>query len=613
MFNANPMFGDPGSMMALSSTLTSKSEALVDKLAGFATYIPFSIAFPHINIGDAPKPIQPPSPNLITVNWTTPPQPGAFSQKPPDVSQLFPGQMVATEPTLNFGTAPAQFQGSIPAAPSVDLNFTYPTPVISLPTAPNLLSLDVLSFSVYDIPDFTGTVPTLTISAPTPLQWSEGWTYTSDMLALMQGEIRRALTDDTDIGLSAPVQQAMWDAAREREMRNQAAAIASLEQMENMGFALPHGVYFDARLKLLTETNYVMTGLSRDIMVKQADLRLQNVTKVREIAVSLEGQLITYANNVQQRAFEAAKVQTEAAIQIYNAQVQAFSARIEGFKATVQAYDTLIKGIEAKIAQQRAFIDYEHAKVEINTALVSQYKAEIDASLATLEIAKTQVQIIQTQAQVEKLKVDTYSAQIQAFVGTVNAYTAQVEAYKANAQAQGVIEGVYKTQVEAYTARVQAGTAQAQALIGGYEAQVKGYEAQLEGYKASLQAMVEQARAGAEYNTAVTEEYKAEVQAMATFNEALIKEWQAVITANLQITEVQTKVAEANVQLQISQRQIMAEAIKGAASVMAQLGAAALGAIHWSSSSTWNDSGSNSTSGSVSSSLVEEHIYSASA
>ena len=612
-YNANPTFGQPGQMFTLSSQLTAKAEALVQQLAGFGSGGIMGVNFPGIYISAAPKPITPPSPNLINVSWTTPPQPGAFSQKPPDVTGLFPGPLTAVEPSLNFGTAPAAFQGAIPAAPQVDLNFAYPKPSITLPNAPNLLSLDVISFEMFDIPTFAGDVPTLTLNAPSTLHWTEGWTYTSDMITLMQGEIRDALTNDHNIGLSASVQQAMWDAAREREMEAQAAALADLERLEVMGFAMPHGIYLDARIKIQTETNAKLSGLSRDIMVKQAELRLENVTKTRELAVGLEGKLIDYANNVQQRAFEAAKSQVEAAIQIYNAGVQAFTARIEGFKATVQAYDTLIKGIEAKIAQQRAYIDYEHAKVEINTALVNQYKAEIDASLATLEIAKTQVAIIQTQAQVEKLKVDTYSAQIQAFVGTVNAYTAEVEGYKANAQAQGVIESVYKTQVDAYTARVQAGAEQAKALISGYGAQVQGYTAQLEGYKASLQAMVEQARAGAEFNTAVTEEYKAEVQAMATFNEALIKEWQAIITANLQVAEVQTKVAEANIQLQVSQKQVVMEAIKGAASVMAQLGSAALGAIHWSSSATWNDSGSNSNATSASISTVEEHIYSVSA
>lgn len=612
-YNANPKFGEPGQMFSLSTALTTKAEKFVDELAGFGTANVMTVQFPKITIGAAPVPIQPPKPDLINVTWTTPPQPGAFTQRPPDVTGLFPGPMTAVEPVLNFGTSPGAFQGSIPAAPGVDLNFAYPKPEITLPVAPNLLSLDVITFNTYDIPNFTGDVPTLTLTAPSPLRWSEGWTYTSEMITLMQGEIRDALTNDHNIGLSRDVQQAIWDAARERELMANAAALMDLERLETMGFALPHGIYLDARIKIQTETAAKLAGLSRDIMIEQAKLRLDNVTKVRELAVGLESKLIDYANNVQQRAFEAAKLEVEAAIQIYNAQVQAFTARIEGFKATIAAYDAFIRGIEAKITQQRAYIDYEHAKVEINTALVNQYKAEVDASLATLEIAKTQVAIIQTQAQVEKLKVDTYSAQIQAFVGTVNAYTAEIEGYKANAQAQGVIEGVYKTQVEAYTARVQAGTAQAQALISGYGAQIQGYTAQLEGYKASLQAMVEQARAGVAYNTMVTEEYKAEVQAMATFNEALIKEWQAVITATLQVAEVQTKVAEANVQLQVSQKQIVMEAIKGAASVMAQLGAAALGAIHWSSSATWNDSGSFSTSWSFSQSNVEEHIYSVSA
>jgi hypothetical protein len=47
------------------------------------------------------------------------------------------------------------------------------------------------------------------------------------------------------------------------------------------------------------------------------------------------------------------------------------------------------------------------------------------------------------------------------------------------------------------------------------------------------------------------------------------------------------KTAEANGQLYISARQLQQEGTKAAATVMAQIGAASLNAIHWSNSSSW--------------------------
>lgn len=596
-------------MFALSQTLVTQATQFVTQLANQSWYQPLTINANFPNFPPPPTLNQPATPKLEVVAWDTPTPPAAFSLLPPDLMKLFPGPFAGVEPTLNFGSAPQPNFGTVPPAPGVNLNFTYPVPTVSVPDVPKLLSLDVVDFTPFNIPLFDDAVPVLTLTSPNVIPFSEGWTYTSNMLTLLQGEIDDALTSDTDIGLSASVQQAMWDAAREREYQAQAAALADLDRMEALGYALPPGVYVDARIKIQLDTNFRMTGLSRDIMVKQAEMRLQHVTDIRGQAIQLEGQLITYANDVQQRAFETAKYETEAAIAIYNANVTAYGARIEGFKATIQAYTAYIEGIKARISQLNAEIEFEQVKASINTALVEQYKAMVQADELVLELAKVQVEIIQTQASVEKTKVDVYSAQVQAFVATVNSFTAEVEAYKANAEAQGAIESAYRTSVEAYTAEVQAGTAQAGAFVEEYKAQVQFYEAQLDAFKAQLQAMVEQARATSEYNQAVTAEYSALVNATSEYNRTLTAQWQAIINEQLQVTEVAVKEAEANAQLQISQRNLSIEAIRGAAQVMAQLGAAALGAIHWSNSSGWNLSQSIATSVSNATSTSENHNF----
>ena len=608
-----PQWGDATSMFALSATLVSKSEELITQLANQQWYQPYQISAGYPAITAPPKPNLPGTLTLETVTWVTPNQPADFTILPPDMTQLFPSAFTGVAPTLSFGTAPQPAFGNIPASPGVDLNFIYPTASVNLPTAPTLMSLDTITFDDFIIPDFEGVAPTLTLATPTVTNYVEGAAYASDLLDDLVDSLSSALTSGSDTGLDAATQQAMWDAASEREFRAQADALADLDRMGELGYAFPPGVWLDARLKVQTETDYTRTGLSRDIMVKQAELRLENVMKSRDLALTLEGKWIDYTNQVHQRAFDFAKYQTEASVQVYNAQVQAFVAQIEGFKATIAVYDAYIRGVEARVAVLKAHVEFETAKVQINTALVEQYKAQIEAAMSVLEIAKVQVEIIQTQANVEKTKVDIYGAQVQAFVATVNAYTAEVEGYKANAQAQATIEGVFKTQVDAYSAQVQAAGTKATALVEGYKAQVQSYESKLDGYKAQLSAMVEQARAGSEYNQASAAAYVAEVQATAAYNDVLVKTWQAILNEQMQIAQVEAKVAEANGQLAISQRATSIEAIKGATQVMGQLGAAALGAIHWANSAQWSVSDSISSSSSTSNSTVEEHIYSVSA
>ena len=585
-----PIFGDPNAAFTLSQALTQKAEEYVDRLADFATsFEPININASFPVIAAPPVPVEPASPTLVNVTWSVPQQPAAFSLLPPNFANLFPAPFQGVAPALNFGSLPQPSYGSIPPTPGIDLNFSYPViNDIVLPDPPILLGLDTVTFNPFDIPTFDGVAPQLTLAAPTPLNYVEAPTYVSDLLDDVTDSLESALTNGTDTGLDTATQTALWDAGREREYRQQTDALAEIDRMEALGYAFPPGVYIDARLKVQTETNYTIAGLSREILVKQAELRLENVMKSRELAISLESKWLDNYNEVQQRALENAKYQTEALVSIYNAGVQAYTARLEGFKATIQAYDAYIRGIEARISQIKAQVDYEATKAQINQTLVATYKAQIDAAETTLEIAKVQVEIIQTEANVEKLKVDVYGQQIQAFVATVNAYTAEVEGYKANAQAQEAITNVYRTQVEAYSATVTAAASQSNALVAGYDAQVKGYEAQLEGYKATLQAMVEQARAASEFNQAQVAEYTALVNATAQYNETLTKQWQAIISEQLQVTEVGVKTAEANAQIQISQRQVLEDAIKGAASVMSQLGAAALGAIHFGNTSNWN-------------------------
>ena len=469
-----------------------------------------------------------------------------------------------------------------PPQPSVDLNFTYPTlGNVNLPLPPALLSLDTVTFPELTIPSFDVTVPPMTLVAPGVVPYTEPEFYTSSLLTNLEANLNQAFTDGAFTGLPGPIEQNLWDRAREREFRAQAEALAELERMEAMGWSFPPGVYTDARIKISTETAYTTVGLSRDIMIKQAELTLENITKARETSVQLEGQLINYYNQVAQRTFDAAKYYTQANIEIYNASVQAYVASLEGFKTEALVYDTQIKGILAQVDVLKAQIDFEQTKANINTALVQQYKTEVDAALAVVEIYKAQLEGVQIQASVQKIVVDVYGAQIQAYIGQVNAYTAQIEGYKALVETQGVIENVYKTQVEAYTAQVNAGVAVVTALIEEYKGQILAYQAQLDGYKAQIEGMVGEAQAAASYNTAEAEIYRARVEAVAAYNQALTQQWVAILNEQEKIAELGVAAAKANGDLYIAARGLSLDASKVGAQVSAQLGAAALGAIHW--------------------------------
>ena len=347
-------YGDPTYMYSLSTTMVNVAEDYLLALGSAASSLfPAVInpSFPTINA--SPAQVTASMPTLQNVTWTTPNSPAPFSATL-NTDGLLPGPFLGTAPSLNFGAPPDAFTGVMPAQPAIDFNFAYPTPTLSLPSIPTLLSLDTISFGQVSIPTFSATSPTLTAVAPNIQNYTEGSLYTSALLAQTQSDLQTALLDGTWTGLPAAAEGGLWDRASEREFRAQADALADLDNMEALGYPFPPGVWLNARLKIQTETDNTRTALSREIMVKQAELTLENITKAREQAVALEGKLIDYNNQVAQRAFEACKYVTEAGVQIYNAAVEGYKASLEGYKTQAVVYEAQVRGLEATVKVYQA-------------------------------------------------------------------------------------------------------------------------------------------------------------------------------------------------------------------------------------------------------------------
>lgn len=604
---AAPLWGDPTQMFTLSQQLVGIAENYIAALEVSEANLVAPVINPSFpTIATAPVPAVAQEPTLIDVTWTVPNAPAPFTGSV-NTSGL-PGPFTVQPPTLSFPLQPAPFTAAEPGAPSVDLNFTYPSPSVTLPSPPTLLSLDPINFNPFVIPQFNVNVPEIEIATPNVIPFVEPALFTSQLLTDLEDSLDDAITNGTFTGLPPAIETNLFNRAREREYVAQADALAELDRMETMGYAFPPGIFIDARLKIQTDTTYTIAGLSREIMTKQAELILENTIKAREQATALESKLIDYANQVSQRAFDATKYATEASIAIYNGQVEVYKASLDGYRTQAMVYDTVIKGILANVEVLKAQIQFEQVKAEINTELVKQYQVEIEAQTLILKVAETQLDIIVAQANVQKIKVDIFSEQIKAFVGQVNAYQAQIDAYKALVETQGVIENVYKVQVDAYSAEVNAGVAEITANVAVLDGQVKIYEAQIDGFKAQIENMIGQATAASQFNTAEAEVYKAAVAAISSYNDTLTKQWEAVINEQMQITQIAVSAAKANGDLYIAARGLSLDASKTGAQVASQLGAAALGAIHWANNSSWATSTSNSNQSS--NSAVTEAISS---
>lgn len=588
-------FGDPGQMYAYAGDRTVSTNEYIIQLGNTAA----SMVPPTINPVFPAAPSAPPvatgaEPSVQQVIWTMPNIPTAFSGTL-DIDQYMPAAFDANPPILSFPAAPTGFTDAAPTAPPVNIDYVYPDLSVSLPAAPSLLSLNVTQFSGVNMPSIDVTIPELTAVAPSVIQYVPGAGYTSSLLTSLKETLQDRI-ENGGTGLPAAVEGAIWDRGREREYRQSAAAIAELERMEALGYAFPPGVYIDSRLKIQTEMGYVVAGYSREVAIEQAKLEQSNILKALDTSTALEGTLINYTNSVEQRAFESAKFATQAGIEIYNSQVRAYAAVVDAYKAKVQIYEAQIRAEIARVEAYKTEIAAEQAKATINTALVEQYKVQANVALSAIQVYEAQIKAIQTKAEIEKIKVQIFGEQVRGYSAKISAYTAQVEGFRASIQAEGTKQEAYKSQVQAYSATVEAAVKQIEARIRQFEGLLKQKEQEWEGYKAAASAESSRAQAIAANNQSAAEIYKATTQGLASYNETLTKQWQVTYDQAQRTVDIGVNAAKANAELYTTTRSLALDAAKVGAQVNAQLGAAALNAINWSSSVSTGKSESKSES-----------------
>ena len=508
-------------------------------------------------------------------------------------------------PGVSLGTAPIPNLGDAPQSPGISAISLPSEPTITLPAPPPLLSLNIQGFNGITIPEFDGgELPVLTILEPTVTPYTPGVQYTSGLLTALKTELQRRI-EEGGSGLSPDVEQAIYDRARERELKALEDALNGLERMETMGFAMPPGVYMDSRIKIETEFGKTQAGLSRDIMIKQAELELANVQDAIKSATQLEAQLLDYMNKIEQRMFETAKYTTEAGITVYNAKVEAYKSLLEAYRTKVTIYEAVIRGEIAKVEAYKAQIAAEQAKAEINSALVQQYKVAADVALTNVEVYRAKVQAAQISAQIEQTKVAMYGEQVRAYATKATAYTAEVEGYKALMQAEVTKQEAYRAQVQAFESRVNAVAKQSDALIEEYKGRIAVYAAEWEGFRSAAQAEASRVEAVAAANTSKAEVFKAQSAVAASYNETLTKQWQVALEQSQRAAEIAIAASKATGDLTMTARGLILDGTKVTAQVAAQLGAAALNAFNFSNSISFSGSHNISNSTSVSSSYNE--------
>ena len=456
---------------------------------------------------------------------------------------------VAAPPALSFPAAPSITIGSAPVLPAVG-NVAIPTePSVSMPDAPTFLAMTSHSFGGVNLRedwlDKLNDIPELSILEPTPFNYVPGARYASQLLDSLKATLNARVHGGT--GLAPEVEQQIWDRARDRETQ---LALAREQEVlrgaEALGFALPSGVLAGQLADARREYHDKLSGLSRDIAIKQAELEQENVKASIQAALQLESTLLDDCYKLEALALEAAKTAAGSAIATHNAALEQFKALLVGYQAYAGAYDTLIKAEMTKIEVFKALLSAEETKANINKALVDRYKAEVEGRLAVVEIYKARVGAAQTLVELERTKVQAGGEQIKAFAATVNAETAKAEIYKTAVAAEGTKQEAYAATVRAYSAKVGAQAERARVNIALYQAQTAAKSMEWDGYKARLQAAVAEAEIKARSASITVDGYRLGAAAAEAQAGSYMRRWEADIRQYQAGQQLTFNVAKAN-------------------------------------------------------------------
>ena len=515
---------------------------------------------------DAPPTVAPPTvPTLDDVTFSDPTEPDAASLTPVTIDPI---TFTDVAPTTTFPTAPTLDYGVTPTIPAVASIALPSAPTVSLPSEPTLLSLSIPTFAGVNLHEDWLTkfdnIPTLDLVSPTPYSYALGPEYASTLLTNLKATLNARMAGGT--GLSAAVEQAIWDRARSRETSIALANEADiLRTSEALGFPLPAGV-IAAQTRDSQKVYYdKLSGLSRDVAIKQAELEQENLKQTIDAGMALEGKLIDYSYQLERLTFEAAKEQADNAIQIYNARVEQYKALLSVFGVYSEAYKTIISAELAKVDVFKALISAEQSKADINKTLVDEYRIMVEASMTQVEVYKAELDGAKALVEIEGLKINAAGEQIRAYVAQVNAETAKIEAYKAGVEAETAKVQTFKVKADAFAAQAGVQIEAARVGIANLDAQIRAKALEWDGYKAKLSAAEIEMRGLMQGNELLIQKYRTEGDLGVAQYGAAIKKW-----------EVQIKDYEAGKQAAIQTAKINGDQAMHAASV--RMDAAKVGA-----------------------------------
>lgn len=234
-----------------------------------------------------------------------------------------------------------------------------------------------------DTPDI-GTLP----DSPTIGEASFAWTediFSSELLTAMRSQLL-TWVNGASTGLAPAVEARLWDRARAREhVAAQKIAVGVIAKAAGRGWRRPPGAMFVQLDMAAQEERNALSGASREIAIKQAELEQTNRQFAFTKGWDVEGGMQRYIGESQARSLDAAKFLATLTNDVYRLHIEKYVADVKSitdiYKTRGDVFQSIISGRSDQVKAQ---------------AEVFKTQAEFFEAQATVQIeaAKANIQVL---------------------------------------------------------------------------------------------------------------------------------------------------------------------------------------------------------------------------
>lgn len=497
-------------------------------------------------------------------------------------------ELAVAAPTLVFPTAPTT---PMPPSPGNAPEFVSPAlpakPSLTLPTAPTFAPVALPESPLVEMPYFDLDADFGDVTAPTNVFEYGEREYQSALLDATKAKLLDDILNG-GYGIDDEDERRLWERARDRELATANTKIDELSRMHAArGFTLPSGSLYAQQEAVQQDALDKVSSLSRDIMIKKADLYVENRKFTITAATQLEDILLKHFGFAAERALNAARLQVELGMALFNAQLQKFNSKVEAYRSYAAAFESRVRAALTAVEVFKAKIEGAKLTVETQKLYADVYQTQITGVNAMANLYKTEMEAAQVAASIENLKLQAFRAQVETYAERVRARGVEFDMFKAQIDGEVAKVTAFDASVRAHTAQIQGYEAKARTAdivarteIAQANAQLDTYKTDMDRYRADIAVVTEKIRSVLQQYATRVQEYTAFTGAMNNADEISVRAQESSGRNYVAYTQVVGDRLRVMVDQIIKDMEVRAGVSNNAAQVAAQLGSA------WASSVT---------------------------